>query len=658
MLHELLLALSGHPGDVFVPDPPPPATPKTYRVATDFPFLHPAERTALDRLVHLGALYSVLRDFVDKTRKRVWTATLPSPQQIEGNAPVSPTGFYFFALCAAVDDVLDEYRQLIVEAEVKVLSSLDLDTNGGRTPISWLEHVFGRYKVILPHLRQLVETIEANPGNHGAALLSLLNARTKTGIPEVRGVVLRLLQGCMTVFYKQLITWMLYGKLHDPHGEFFVRNGGIDSRQKNSADDDFDLHLQADHTRWQSQFVLDAALVPDFVPPDVAETILFIGKAVVIIGESKRPEAALVKSLVSEHLNEVSALSKSHEFRSLAFENTISKIKRDVATILWDVVVMDEHLINHLKAFKACYLLGNGDLWMTFIEECAHLKLKAGARLSLVTAHELNSMFKKLVRKTASEEDMVLYMEHFRFRMPKSTSCQDLTLSRNYTEELLGVPFTLDYIVKWPLDLVFTLSDITNYNTILAFLLLLKGTHMRLQRVCSSISQSFRAVSSGNRKRNLLDEEDTAEVPREIWQVRGVMMFFLDCLWSYIQMDILESNYHILMEVVKKKERSEDGTGADINDASSHSRPDFEDIRKAHTAHLQAVLQGCFLDPVMNRLIGGTVREALTLCEQFCGLVDRILSAGSWNESGGDGVLVQVRALREVGHGLFPLSVR
>lgn len=48
---------------------------------------------------------------------------------------------------------------------------------------------------------------------------------------------------------------------------------------------------------------------------------------------------------------------------------------------------MDEHLLSHLKAFKNCYLLGSGALWMEFIEECAKLKMKAGSRLSLVTDH-------------------------------------------------------------------------------------------------------------------------------------------------------------------------------------------------------------------------------------------------------------------------------
>lgn len=148
MLHELLLALSGHPGDIFVPSPASPSTPTTYVVAEDFPFLHPAERTALNRLARLGFLYSTIRAFVDRHRKRAWNAVLGS--RTAANAPrheiSDPAGLYLLALCSAVDAVFDEYFRVIVQAESKILSSLDLDTDGGRTPVSVLEYMFGKVR--------------------------------------------------------------------------------------------------------------------------------------------------------------------------------------------------------------------------------------------------------------------------------------------------------------------------------------------------------------------------------------------------------------------------------------------------------------------------------------------------------------------------------
>ncbi|TPX62118.1 hypothetical protein PhCBS80983_g00647 [Powellomyces hirtus] len=669
MLHELLLTLAGHPGDIFVPYPASPAVATTYVVAHDFPFLHSAERTALNRLAQLGFYYAGIRAFVDRNRKHVWGRVL-NDKVLETHTCLRP-GYYLLALCTGLDELLDEYVKVIVDTETKVLSNLDVDTDGGRTPLSYFSYVFGKYQILFPQLHELLRVIEAHPDDHhGARLLNILHTSCNSGLSEI----------CMAVFYKQLIAWMLYGRLNDPYHEFFVATGNKDNgRSWNGRDDEVELQLQSDYTRWQSQFKFDASALPQFIPATVADTVLFVGKAIVTINESKRPETARAASLVTKHLETLSGLSKSAVYRPLAFETAVTQVKKDVAAILWDVVVMDEHLLSHLQAFKECYMLGSGDLWMAFIEECAKLKMKAASRLSLVTDHELNTTFRMLLRKIGSSES-AFYAEHFRFRVLRSAGNG---VSPDFDQQLIGGCFRLDYIVKWPLDLVFTQSDIDKYNRILAFLLKLKSTHMRVQRICSSISQSVRVSNAGARRRTSHQAMPAAEMPRELWQLRAMMMFFLDCLWSYIQdaphttqMDVLESNYQLLLKQVMGKHVDQSvGEGpvwnvksdSDTNDqpmnsqvpntmegrssnpastepspaaspaptgtTSTASRPDFEYIQTAHQSHVDAVLRGCFLDSVMMQLVGRTIRDAMALCEQFCGIVDRILSAGPWGSS-------------------------
>eukprot|EP00051_Salpingoeca_urceolata_P023622 m.404408 g.404408 ORF g.404408 m.404408 type:complete len:99 (-) comp20126_c0_seq5:122-418(-) len=69
MLHDLLLALSGCPGDVFVQDK------DTYRVLKGLPLLHPCEAELLNRLAHLGWLYHGLHAFCSSTL----SPRLPTP---------------------------------------------------------------------------------------------------------------------------------------------------------------------------------------------------------------------------------------------------------------------------------------------------------------------------------------------------------------------------------------------------------------------------------------------------------------------------------------------------------------------------------------------------------------------------------------------------
>ncbi|KAJ3176207.1 Gamma-tubulin complex component 4 [Geranomyces variabilis] len=476
MLHELLLALHGHPGDVFVVASSTEASlaaqakPTTFRVAADFPFLHAAERSALDRLAHLGFLAATIRRFAQRHAKAVWTAALAQqPKDDDNDEQVGATsaagkqnrlrpGIYLLALCTGLDEVLDEYEALLVQAERKILSSLDLDTDAGRTPVSYFTYLFGKYHILFPQLVNLLEKIEARPDdNHGTKLLNILHDRCRTGLSEARAVFLRSI--CMAVFYKQLIGWMLYGRLDDQYDEFLI---SMESSSHDAPDPAREVQLQVENTRWQSQIKLKPTAVPRFIPLAVAQNVLFVGKAVLTIKESHRPETARAAALVPRHQETLSKLAESLEYRALALEMAITAVKKDVAVILWDVVVMDEHLVNHLKAFKECYMLGAGDLWMAFIEECAKLKTRAASRLSLITDYELNTTFRSLMRQLGMP-NADFNAEHFRFKVVRSVAADAAnafdTKEQSY-QQLIGGEFRLEYVVKWPMDLVFTYSDI------------------------------------------------------------------------------------------------------------------------------------------------------------------------------------------------------
>jgi hypothetical protein len=94
MLHELLLALAGHPGDVFKPYPE--TRPKTFVVPPDFP-LHSAEKTSVQRLAHLGFLCQTLSEFCR-------------------SAPLS-----LAPLSDGISLLLQEYRQEVANLEQNVL---------------------------------------------------------------------------------------------------------------------------------------------------------------------------------------------------------------------------------------------------------------------------------------------------------------------------------------------------------------------------------------------------------------------------------------------------------------------------------------------------------------------------------------------------------
>ncbi|KAJ3085173.1 High affinity cAMP-specific and IBMX-insensitive 3',5'-cyclic phosphodiesterase 9A, partial [Quaeritorhiza haematococci] len=244
MLHELLFALSGHQGDIFVPYPAPPADSTTFAIPVDFPFLHNSERVALEKLTHMGFLYSRIVKRIDLQRSRLLRSRRRGFGRDEmREAKVEETdkrcindqqhnGAYLRALLSAMDQILQEYRSLIVETERKVLDPIDLDADGGKTPISYLTLRFAKvrlmhllsttvsqrflksrwgtatqqywistnitficlvkaqFQVLLPSMYELLNTIDSDPEKyHGTRLLSLLHSRCNSGVPELKDLM-------------------------------------------------------------------------------------------------------------------------------------------------------------------------------------------------------------------------------------------------------------------------------------------------------------------------------------------------------------------------------------------------------------------------------------------------------------------------------------
>eukprot|EP00833_Pecoramyces_ruminatium_P017314 jgi/Orpsp1_1/1191346/evm.model.d7180000085098.1 len=158
MLHELLLALSGHYGEVFALHPPPPQQSETFKIPINFPiYLHISEREALEELAHLGFLYLQISNFVkekleytDKYNIKAIpkledeSLTYPSlenisslveehrnnkkAKQVEYSLEDFQNGYYIRALCSGINQILDKYLDRIAMAERKILDNLDPET--------------------------------------------------------------------------------------------------------------------------------------------------------------------------------------------------------------------------------------------------------------------------------------------------------------------------------------------------------------------------------------------------------------------------------------------------------------------------------------------------------------------------------------------------
>jgi len=129
---------------------------------------------------------------------------------------------------------------------------------------------------------------------------------------------------------------------------------------------------------------------------------------------------------------------------------------------------------------------------------------------------------------------------------------------------------SLDYSAHWPLHLVFSPDVIEKYNVLFRFLLPIKRVQLDLQHVWSS------------RIRSLKDLSDHPNF-RKAMQLRQHMSFLIDNLFSYLQVDVLESQWTVLEKGVRKS-------------------VDFEEVRQLHEKYLSSITAQCFLN--LNKVLG------------------------------------------------------
>jgi hypothetical protein len=123
--------------------------------------LHSSEREALCSIAKLGLLYKKIKLLIEPALLPIHSNLLAMESDISGEGKGQSElstkvekadhsifrNIYFIAICSEVNEILSEYQQLLVEIEMKLLSSFDLNSNGGRVPISFFHNTVA--KVIL-----------------------------------------------------------------------------------------------------------------------------------------------------------------------------------------------------------------------------------------------------------------------------------------------------------------------------------------------------------------------------------------------------------------------------------------------------------------------------------------------------------------------------
>ncbi|XP_034247180.1 gamma-tubulin complex component 4 [Thrips palmi] len=582
MLHELLLSLRGFPGGLLD---------TAIEMVEVSAFIHPGERGLIEKILKIAAEYRQLRNFVEvhKDQTRVLK---PLPYQNDPKEALKP-GLYLQAFCYGIEEALVPYHKEIVQLESRFLSD----------PHCSLIYVLYRvtpYGTLFQALNTLIREVTTQK-LHGCQLLQLLYQNLVTAVSEVEEALKKILLRCHTCFFKQLSSWVLHGVLKDSLHEFFIQPAEAVSNHPMSSS--------------YMEYKIAPNLLPSYIPLSLANKILFIGQTIVMISNDPRDrnadassasilgrndmDPALWDQCGQQYFERLSQISQSSLLNIGYLDETVEIIRGFITEQLWKLAVEQAQLPMQMRLIKDMFLLGRGELFLEFIKVAESILDRSP---SANFSREINQAFRSAAHKIllSSEEEMKIDKFYF-----GTSDCSSTTLAVNNGWTAL----VLHYRVSWPLHLVFTPEVLDSYNQLFGFLLRVKKTQRQLHHLWT-----FQMTNKSQRWQD-----------SRIWKIRTWLMFIVDHLQYYLQVDVLESQWTIFQNAVE-------------------STRDFEALRHAHMNFLASTLSQTFLllgsaqnepsatsyqkpeslkdNPVHNSLSG-----LLRLCERFCN------SVASWGET-------------------------
>ena len=292
MLHDVLLALSGHPSALFENSDAKNGE-KASTLEQDFPLLSDSEAALLKSIGRLSERHRKLREhsrlIASQHRSMICRAVATSIQQTH----------------------LARFQKKILDVETKILSKDPLLVGAyDIVPLAsvvaefddWHRRMVWYWELacfMQPVANTSPRRASAAPCS-GAALIDKLRDETRTGFPEIEEAATELSKVAETAWLRQLTPWLLYGKIpvHGQH-DFFIR-------AEQSPGNESKIFLK------------EKRLLPAFVAPATASSILFIGKSLhqlmnsnsqIKSGSSTSTNIVVETELIHKHLNHLSSLS-------------------------------------------------------------------------------------------------------------------------------------------------------------------------------------------------------------------------------------------------------------------------------------------------------------------------------------------------------------
>ncbi|KAH7324616.1 gamma-tubulin complex component protein [Stachybotrys elegans] len=530
MLHEILLSLSGHP------------SPLLLRADGDERAHHaagitPPERQLIASAAHLSDLHIKL---------------IADTAQIAAQHP----SVICRAVATGIRSVhLSAFQRKVLEVEESILKD-DPDLVGAYNivPLTALMAEFKGWTRRMEWLWELVRFMSQEKCQ-GSQLMNRLREDLLSGYPDIAETAMALVTIAETAWLKQVSAWVLYGRLPNVGRDFFVRKAEEDS------DEDY---------------ICIPELLPSFVAPSTASSMLFIGKSL----NHKQVRVILQSGLrgfshVSEKLKQLANLQLPLD--SVNFSRAITDIRLSLAEDTLQKILPLSRVVSILQLLRDFFLVGRGEFAMALTQE-ADEKIRNRWRRAENLAYEHQDSLKNVAVKDGEvaavlartwavlasmqgqhaeeDEQLELARDILRLHLVKPTSAPPMVVSsrldRNalnilaaspFRDLLFSAPASLTIQLPTPLDMVLSTSDLQLYSCINAYLLAMRRAHLRLTDLwkITSLRRHHPAVGGADEQAVLLRQRWSARSlsMRSTWTTASAAIFLLGETEAYLQTEVV-----------------------------------------------------------------------------------------------------------------------
>ncbi|PHH52629.1 hypothetical protein CFIMG_005778RA [Ceratocystis fimbriata CBS 114723] len=563
MLHEILLSLAGNPSPLLTPSSSDPGSASsttnenaTERIANAAAISAP-ERQLIANCAELSELNTKLQSYSGQVRS------------------THPSMICRAAATAIETEHLREFQQCILKVEQSILSGDSSLVGAYRAvPLTAIIGEFSAWTRRLQWLWEIVQFIlrvdEGKPCA-GARLVDWLRKEMQTGYEDIETAAIGLVKAAEMAWLKQAAAWILYGRLPGSGvTDFFI--------QRTPAE----------------EFALAPDLLPRFVTPSAASSMLFVGRALNHPKVRTTIESGPAgRQLLSIQLTELSKLS--HPINKEHFSRTINCVRLALSKGVLQKLLPLEQVCSTVMLFREFFLLGRGEFPMILTHEADEKNRSRWRRADNLAYEKRDALGNVIVKQgevtrvlgrvwatlgsmqglhADEDEELELARELIRLELTKSKPQTPLKLaarasSKSTSTTIADTPFrnllfavptmlTIPEIPS-PLDMFLAPSDVQIYSAINSYLLSIKRAHLRLTDLWKATalrrhhpappgppggSSGFGSVQV----KLLRQRQQTRSLAmRSAWVTCSAAVFFLSETEAYLQSEIvagLWENFH------------------------------------------------------------------------------------------------------------------